>query len=78
MCVVPPTVDAGTPDGGAMTQDAGLDAGAPAQYALQGNGCGCRVGGAPARSSKGLLALGVVGLLVAMRRRRRDEGTVAQ
>ncbi len=75
MCVVPQPVDAGTPDSGVTLRDAGndlgMDAGPAPQYGFSGNGCGCRVGGAPISSSGGLWALGVVGLLLASRRRRR-------
>lgn len=79
MCVVPPALDAGTPDVGVITQDAGTDLGmdvgadlGPAPtYGFQGNGCGCRVGDGTSRPSGALVALGVAGLLLASRRRRR-------
>jgi MYXO-CTERM domain-containing protein len=85
MCVVPPPVDAGTPDVGVITQDAGTDLGmdvgadlGPAPtYGFQGNGCGCRVGDGTSRPSGALVALGVAGLLLASRRRRRRGLSVA-
>lgn len=85
MCVVPEPVDAGAPDAGNIVRDAGtdlgMDAGPAPQYGFQGNGCGCRVGDATSRPSGALFALGLAGLLMASRRRRRSasvEGTVGR
>jgi MYXO-CTERM domain-containing protein len=61
--------DAGMPDAGAVLPDAGLNTDAGTPFAVSGGACGCRV------QTKGgdagiLVMLGVLGLVVARRRRR--------